>query len=245
MCKALSDQTGFVTTGRYSSQQPVSADEAALDYPSYGSPARHLRQYARGANWGNFLGPIHVQSLGGTSRVLKEAPCYLAKELPNGGAYLQLTEDVNMYGEEELTRLRRFLQPVMPPRWERRKPAQVAHTLASAPQPIAEWRLDPTTFEDWPDIGFSLRFTRSLTDAEQGAIKDIVLSWYTVGVNGGYPEGFFHNITDLDFEEPDLLMVGIDCGSCPPSVLEVLERMLRSACSIHGFGVKQVGEVSS
>lgn len=236
LCQELSDQAGFITTGGYSYLHPVSADEAALDYPGYNWTGRHLRQYARGANWGNFLAPVHVQALGGISRVIKEAPCYLMKELPNGGAYLQLTEDVNRYGEEELAKLRQFLQPVMPPKCER-KPTQTA-VPASEPEP--DWRLDPGSFMDWPDIGFSLNFTRNLTDAEQEAIRNVVHAWYTVGVNGGYLGGFLHNITEFNFEEPDLLIMGIDCGSCPPSVLEVLERMLKSACKDHRVGVKRV-----
>lgn len=47
----------------------------------------------RGAFWGNFLSPTHVELLGGIARVQREAPCSVEPlEFSNGahGAYLQL-----------------------------------------------------------------------------------------------------------------------------------------------------------
>ncbi|MEO8703875.1 MAG: type VI immunity family protein [Kofleriaceae bacterium] len=45
----------------------------------------------RGPAWGTFLGPSHVDRLGGAGKLAETAPCARVVSLPSGGGYLQVT----------------------------------------------------------------------------------------------------------------------------------------------------------
>jgi hypothetical protein len=52
----------------------------------------HIGVKARGAYWGNFLGPHMVAELGGLERLLGEAPVASVRAYGAGGAYLQMSD---------------------------------------------------------------------------------------------------------------------------------------------------------
>ena len=75
-----------------------------------------LHKFYRGYYWGNFLSKEHVELLGGIDYVLGQAPVFQVKALSDGGAYLQLTEDINDFSDESLRNLKEFLTPILPKR---------------------------------------------------------------------------------------------------------------------------------
>lgn len=88
------------------------------------APARYSERYdtrLRGAFWGNFLGPTHVQLLGGIARLVQESPGFLVEPLDlttsDGtaavGAYVQLTEDLLVMSPAQTRALETYLAPVL------------------------------------------------------------------------------------------------------------------------------------
>jgi hypothetical protein len=82
----------------------------------------HAREFARGYYWGNFLGAEQVQRLGGFEQ-LRGAPVHVVERVCRDPdiVYLQLSEDLRTYSDDELRALRDFLRPVLRPvtnEWE-------------------------------------------------------------------------------------------------------------------------------
>jgi hypothetical protein len=78
---------------------------------------RECGKWVRGYYWGNFLSAEHVHRLGGLERIEKEAPCVVVEDLSQGGGelvYLQLTEDLDHFSDEDLSALKGFLTPALP-----------------------------------------------------------------------------------------------------------------------------------
>lgn len=76
-------------------------------------------EYVRKAYWGNFLNSNHICKLGGFEKVKNEAPAYLIETMPEGGAYIQLTEKPFNYFEsnfkKKLKELDRYFSPIILP----------------------------------------------------------------------------------------------------------------------------------
>lgn len=90
--------------------------------------------------WGNFLGPGHLQALGGRERTLRECPSAVVEDLSSEGhelVYAQLTEDVEEVTEEKLAALRDFLDPVLP------RGARSAGQIAELRAALSEALSDP------------------------------------------------------------------------------------------------------
>lgn len=104
---------GLITLDVMSAFSSASSHEVhmGLIYPI---ASRDFNKYFRGYCWGNFLSKNHVQLLGGIARIQKEAPVFLVKELNDGGAYLQLTKDVNHVSDEDLRKLKKYFEPILP-----------------------------------------------------------------------------------------------------------------------------------
>ncbi|TYQ15478.1 UNVERIFIED_CONTAM: hypothetical protein Cloal_1936 [Acetivibrio alkalicellulosi] len=104
---------GFITIDSMPIYEAFSAHERyiALNY-TYAS--RQFDRYFRGYSWGNFLSYRHVELLGGIEYIEKEAPVYLVKRLPYGGAFLQLTENINNVSDDDLRKLKKFFLPILP-----------------------------------------------------------------------------------------------------------------------------------
>lgn len=70
----------------------------------------------RGPAWGTFLGPSHVDRLGGAAKVIASAPCARVTSLSSGGGYLQATatDEPILEGDasQALAKLALFLDPV-------------------------------------------------------------------------------------------------------------------------------------
>jgi hypothetical protein len=82
----------------------------------------HAREFARGYYWGNFLGAEQVRRLGGFEQ-LRAAPVHVVERVCRDPeiVYLQLSEDLRTYSNDELRALRDFLRPVLRPvtnEWE-------------------------------------------------------------------------------------------------------------------------------
>ncbi len=75
--------------------------------------------FLRKAYWANFLNRTHVEKLGGFDFIKSKAPCLKVEELPEGGAYLQLTESPLDFSRsdfpEHLKTLDDFFQPAILP----------------------------------------------------------------------------------------------------------------------------------
>ncbi|MGC9025825.1 MAG: hypothetical protein ACP5NB_13525 [Chloroflexia bacterium] len=106
--------TGFIIVDASSWREPSSPyeGEARVIGAEY-----HFRSKVRGYYWGNFLSREHIERLGGLEAVLREAPCYLVRDLSDGEdwrAYLQLTAKMEDVPEEALRALRDYLRPLLP-----------------------------------------------------------------------------------------------------------------------------------
>lgn len=124
VCVDLLDK---LTLGLNSTGGLITLDKAAGAYCSahesyigfeYVRDSMKLKDYFRGYQWGNYLSPIHVISLGGPERVEKEAPVYLTKRFADGGMYLQLTEDIEQVSDDDLRRLKNYFKPILIPKTE-------------------------------------------------------------------------------------------------------------------------------
>lgn len=75
-----------------------------------------LERMARGYFWGNVLGPKHIQALGGLDHILASAPCSVSLFPATNGpwVYLQISPDINDFGDEALRELRSFLARILP-----------------------------------------------------------------------------------------------------------------------------------
>lgn len=78
-----------------------------------------MRQFVRKASWGNLLNAKHVARLGGIKTFQTKAPCFKVEALPEGSAYLQLTETPLDFSrpdfQEKLKAFDVFLQPALIP----------------------------------------------------------------------------------------------------------------------------------
>lgn len=75
-----------------------------------------LNDTYRGYFWGNILGREHINRLGGLERVLETAPgkCVPFPDANGPWVYLQVSDDINEYGDDALRQLRSFLSPILP-----------------------------------------------------------------------------------------------------------------------------------
>ena len=92
---------------------------------------QQAREKLRGYYWGNFLSAGHIVALGGKARIEREAPCAVVVDLSTPAhelLYLQLTEQVDHYGDDDLRRLRDYLRLLLQP------PSEKAFELIG-PQP--------------------------------------------------------------------------------------------------------------
>lgn len=120
--------TGWITrdcTGFH--QSPYESGTGA----SLKDSVQQAREKLRGYYWGNFLSAGHIAALGGRTQIEREAPCASVVDLSTPGhdlLYLQLTEQVDHYGDDDLRRLRDYLRPLLQP------PSEKEFTLIG-PQP--------------------------------------------------------------------------------------------------------------
>jgi hypothetical protein len=113
LANSISSAGGFITIDCMRELRAFSAHERYVGL-TYMSASRQFDKYFRGYSWGNFLSKKHVELLGGINLIEKEAPVYLVKRLQDGGAFLQLTEDINNVSNDDLRKLKRFFQPILP-----------------------------------------------------------------------------------------------------------------------------------
>lgn len=104
---------GFITIDTMAAYESASSHERYVGL-EYIFASEKFDKYFRGYSWGNYLSRKHVELLGGIEKIKKEAPVYYVKELSDKGAYLQLTEDIDNVSDEDLRKLKRYFQPILP-----------------------------------------------------------------------------------------------------------------------------------
>lgn len=104
---------GLITVDTMEAYKSSSSHERYIGL-EYIFASEKFDKYFRGYSWGNYLSRKHVELLGGIEKIKKEAPVYCVKELSDKGAYLQLTEDIDNVSDEELRKLKRYFQPILP-----------------------------------------------------------------------------------------------------------------------------------
>ncbi|MDQ2088154.1 hypothetical protein RBH29_17145, partial [Herbivorax sp. ANBcel31] len=104
---------GFITVDSMPVYEAFSAHERYIAL-NYLFASKQFNRYFRGYFWGNFLSATHVELLGGIQFVEKNAPVYLVKNLSDGGAFLQLTENINNVSDNDLRKLKKFFLPILP-----------------------------------------------------------------------------------------------------------------------------------
>jgi hypothetical protein len=77
---------------------------------------RECAEFLRGYYWGNFLSARHVERLGGLAAIRREAPGVLVEELATDPllVYLQLSDDLDSFSDDQLRELWRYFLPVLP-----------------------------------------------------------------------------------------------------------------------------------
>ncbi|MDS0526546.1 hypothetical protein NNC19_12715 [Clostridium sp. SHJSY1] len=104
---------GFITIDTMSAYCSFSAHERHMGL-EYMNASENFHKYFRGYSWGNYLSKKHVELLGGIEKIKKEAPVFLVKTLSDNGVYLQLTEKADEVLDEDLRKLKRYFQPILP-----------------------------------------------------------------------------------------------------------------------------------
>ncbi|AQS08728.1 hypothetical protein CLOBY_08380 [Clostridium saccharobutylicum] len=117
---------GFITLDSMQAYCSFSAHEGYMGLP-YLRASEKFDKYFRGYSWGNYLSENHVELLGGIEKIKKEAPVYLVKPLSDDGAYLQLTEMVDEVSDEDLRKLKRYFQPILPKASRMLFPSEAKH----------------------------------------------------------------------------------------------------------------------
>jgi len=109
---ALHAATGYLTLDHVDGVVNSPYERRFLFDP--GSGLARARECVRGYFWGNFLGAEQIKRLGGFETV-RGAPCQVIERISRDPeiAYLQLSADLRTYSDEQLRRLRDFLQPVL------------------------------------------------------------------------------------------------------------------------------------
>lgn len=109
--------TGFITYETICARSPQPTPyEDGID-ARYIIASQSYNQYLRGYFWGNILTEEHLEKLGGIEKVQKDAPCAKVekfKHYSGKALFLQLTNDINHYSDDNLKLLKNYLIPVLP-----------------------------------------------------------------------------------------------------------------------------------
>ncbi|MBP8083299.1 MAG: hypothetical protein KAZ87_08885 [Spirochaetes bacterium] len=117
--KNINAVVGFIDIGyRHATIIPNSTSFEEAHKCSFVNHSNMFRKNARGFFWGNILSEEHIYKLGGINTIREKAPCYHIKSFNFGdgrnAVYMQLSENINHYTEDELNSLGNFLKPVLP-----------------------------------------------------------------------------------------------------------------------------------
>jgi hypothetical protein len=115
--KEISCVGGFITVDDISYRYGESPYEEYYGL-SYRWNSCNFRKYFRGYFWGSFLSNDHIHILGGMDEVIKNAPVFRVKQYNDNSAFLQLTEDINRFDDNQLKELAVYLKCLLPPRGE-------------------------------------------------------------------------------------------------------------------------------
>lgn len=112
-------EISWIPISTWNSQSPRYNADLETELGFYQSNVDKFETHIAKAYWGNFLNRKHVEKLGGIFHIKSKAPVYLVQELPDGGAYLQLTEDPNEFlqkkPKEKLMKLDNYLSQLILP----------------------------------------------------------------------------------------------------------------------------------
>lgn len=71
----------------------------------------------QGYFWGNMISELHIEALGGIQSIKETSPCYLVEEFQfddRKAVYLQLTDNINEFFDNQLLSLKKSLLPILP-----------------------------------------------------------------------------------------------------------------------------------
>lgn len=112
-------QASWIPISQWDAKNPTGGSDLEEELGFYQQNEEKLQYFITKAYWGNFLNINHIKGLGGIEKIKKEAPVYLTQELFNGGAYLQLTEDINEFADstfkKKLLEFDNYLKPIIMP----------------------------------------------------------------------------------------------------------------------------------
>jgi hypothetical protein len=215
---------------------------------------RNADRWIPGLSWATVLREGHVEALGGRSRIRTEAPCERHEELASSEGlfmYLQATEDILGFREEESERLAAFLAPVLPPPPQPKRymtPDEMQEFVTrlqaphdpSLPRPWETTAVSPTTPRSFevriveepvdPDVDFTFEFGRSMPPEAVILLDEMIDEWYGEWSDGECPTPL-HYRGALDFDDQEMTpqpsaRLQIDFGSALPGALNDLLRRL-------------------
>lgn len=117
--KSLNGVIGYINVGfPHATITPNSTPFEGIQGYNFTSQSQMFNKYARGYFWGNILSEKHIELLGGFSVIKEKSPCFYIEDITLGNGkkaiYLQLTEDIRLYTDEQLKSLRDFFEPILP-----------------------------------------------------------------------------------------------------------------------------------
>jgi len=187
-----------------------------------------LTRYARGAFWGNGLGPQLCERLGGRARVLREAPVPIAEPLGEG-VWLQLSGEPPP-PEDELARLKEYLAPLL--NWGKQDIdallPPVAPAMLRPPLPRVPPSTTPIPFrfvqDSETDVVLNLHLRRRPSPNEQAAVEAAIRNWRRDAEEGFFGDSDFHYVGEPSLDRQNhMLRWSADLGRVQP--MEAIERL--------------------
>lgn len=92
-----------------------------------------------------------------------------------------------------------------------------------------------------PDINITIYLDKSLTPEQEEKVQRLIISWYDVGVHGGYGEGYLHFMHEIIFDDEKTISLTVDYGSYRSwDALKVLCKILEEEMKIYHVGIRKI-----
>jgi len=116
ICNKIEVVAGYITHDRLIPGFTTTPHERHSIGPFGKYTKKDYQDFFRGYFWGNLISEKHIHALGGVDNIIRNAPCYQVKEINSRYVFLQLTESVFDFSDEELSRLKDYFQPILLPK---------------------------------------------------------------------------------------------------------------------------------
>lgn len=112
--RLLEADTGYIT---YESKVAGPSMQSSFeDYWGVNTILHHFSTRLHGYFWANYLSEQHIAKLSGLQSIKASAPCDIIEPVIHSdkiGVFLQLTDDINSYSDDQLAKLRNYLWPLI------------------------------------------------------------------------------------------------------------------------------------